>query len=226
MLKETKYIDIHYTDKDINYIDDLTEFINNNSKDIVDFFGLENFKEKVILYMFDDLEKFRKNISNKYKNNIVPSWLCGFSYNENNNFIIKTLCLDEYKKTKGHTNHNLNDLKNLILHEFVHSCQLKYINFLLSNIKLPLWLKEGMACLLSRQYDDVKLGFDATLDEVINGNTNYSNYYTMFLYVYNTYGKEYILELLRNSEKLISETPVLHEETIKYYNNIKNNIRK
>ena len=83
-----------------------------------------------------------------------------------------------------------------------------------------------MACLLSRQYDDVKLGFDATLDEVINGNTNYSNYYTMFLYVYNTYGKEYILELLRNSEKLISETPVLHEETIKYYNNIKNNIRK
>ena len=217
MIKETKYVEIHFTNKDSGYIDYLTTFIKESEEEIVNFFDIKDFGEKVILNLFDNLDGFRKNISIRCKNNVVPEWLCGFSYLDNNKFIINTLCLEEYKKTTGHTNNNLDDLKHLIMHEFVHSCQQKYLNFNVCNNKAPIWFKEGMATFISHQYDDTKLDFNATLKEIIDGNTSYSNYYLMFSYVYNSYGKEYILELLKNSARLISDTPTLFEETKKYY---------
>lgn len=217
MVKETKYIKINYTDKDRDYIDCLLEFIKKSEEEIVNFFDIKYFGEKVTLNLYDDLDNFRKNISIRCKNNVVPDWLCGFSYLENNKFIINTLCLEEYKKTKGHENNNLDDLKYLIMHEFVHSCQQKYTNSVVSSSKAPIWLKEGMAIFISHQYDNTKLSFNATSEEIIDGNTSYSNYYSMFSYVYNSYGKEYILELLKNSTRLINDTPTLFEETKKYY---------
>lgn len=217
MVKETKYIEIHYTDKDTDYINSLIDFIEKSEEEIVSFFDIENFGIKVMLNLFDDLGCFRKNISTRRKNNEVPQWLCGFSFIENNKFIINTLCLQEYRKTMGHANCNLKDLKHLIMHEFVHSCQQKYIKLNTNTNRMPIWLKEGMAIFVSHQYENTKLDFNATLKEIIDGNTSYSNYYSMFSYVYNSYGKEYILELLGNCDKLINETPYLFEEVKKYY---------
>ena len=39
----------------------------------------------------------------------------------------------------------------------------------------------------------------------------------MFGYVYETYGRDYCLELLTNREKAYLETPRLYEETVNYY---------
>ena len=217
MIKETKYIEIHYTDKDIDYINSLIDFIEKSEEEIVSFFDIENFGIKVMLYLFDDLDCFRKSISTRSKRNEVPEWLCGYSFVENNKFIINTLCLQEYKKTMGHANYNLKDLEYLVMHEFVHSCQQKYIKFNTNVNRMPRWFIEGMATFVSHQYDNTELSFDATLEEMIKGNTKYSNYYAMFLYVYNNYGKKYILELLENCDKLINETPYLFEEARKYY---------
>ena len=43
MVKETKYIEIHYTDKDIDYINSLIDFIEKSEEEIVSFFDIENF---------------------------------------------------------------------------------------------------------------------------------------------------------------------------------------
>lgn len=39
----------------------------------------------------------------------------------------------------------------------------------------------------------------------------------MFCYVYETYGRDYILSLIRNNELLKNDTPKLYEETVKMY---------
>ena len=76
-----------------------------------------------------------------------------------------------------------------------------------------LWLTEGLATFLAHQYDDKELEFNATLEEIKVGKTSYTNYYIMFNYVLNTYGKDYILKLIKDEELLQNETNRLYEET-------------
>lgn len=53
---------------------------------------------------------------------------------------------------------------------------------------------------------------------MIDGNIDYRNYHTMFKYVLDTYGREYILSLINNSNLLVSETPKLYDEVKGKYN--------
>ena len=122
---------------------------------------------------------------------------------------INVLSLEKYKKTQGHEKHNLNDLKCLIMHEFVHSCVLK-----INNSSLPAWLNEGIAIKLSHQYDNKEYKFNASLNEMINGCNNYINYYTMFSYALDKYGKDYILDLILNN-KAFDETEKLYNDLLK-----------
>ena len=213
MLINTDYIDLEYTEKDIEYINELKGYIDCNYKEIVDFFGITNFDAKVSIKLFDNLEKFRAACGEIRKNKEVPLWLCGLSFYKDNKYNIYSLSLEEYKKTKSHDNCTLKDMQLLIMHEFVHACHYKCTN----NAKLPLWMSEGLATTLSHQYDDIEISFDATLEQVINGGIDYKNYYAMFVYVLNNYGKDYVLKLLKNTEYLEKETPKLYEEVNLYY---------
>ena len=148
------------------------------------------------------------------KNKEIPLWLCGLSFYEKNQYKIYTLCLEEYKKIKSHSECSLKELKFLIMHEFVHICHQKYTN----NTKLPIWMSEGLATTLSHQCDTMKKTFNATLDQIINGGIDYKNYYVMFSYILNNYGKKYILDLLKNEEQLKKITPKLYKEVSIHYN--------
>ena len=90
----------------------------------------------------------------------------------------------------------------------MHACHQKYTN----NAKLPAWLSEGLATTISHQYDNKELSFDASLEQMLNGGTDYKNYHTMFSYALKKYGRKYILDLLKNKKKLEKETLKLYEE--------------
>lgn len=221
MKKELTYMNIEYTDKDKLYIENLIEDIEQNSQEIVDFFEIENFGSKVEVKLWDDVKRYRLRNSEIYfrgneKN--VPNWSCGFAYVDNVTSYVETLCLEEYRKTLSHEKGTLNDLKHLILHEFTHACHLKI------NTKSYIWLSEGLATTISRQYDSCELIFDATLDQIKGKEyTKYNNYHTMFCYVYEMYGKDYILKLINNYELQKQDTEKLYNETVEY---IKNKMHK
>lgn len=213
-IKKSKYFELEYTAKDEEYIDELFGYVERESRDIVLFFNLENFGEKVRAKLFDNLNCFRNACSEFWRDRKVPLWLCGFAFHKKGKNYIYSLCLEEYKKTDEHTNCTLENLKRLITHEFVHACHSKY-----SNIKLPIWLGEGLATYLSHQFDNQKLSFNTSLDDVINGGVGFKNYYTMFSYVLNNYGKHYILSLLKDEEFLKEETVKLYNAVSSFYKN-------
>ena len=208
MIKELKYINLEYNECDKNYIDELIDYINLSSEEITNFFSIDSFNPKVDIKLYDDIDKFNEwyYYFNKKE---APLWFCGFSFKMNGVYHINVLSLEKYKKTQGHEKHNLNDLKCLIMHEFVHSCVLK-----INNSSLPAWLNEGIAIKLSHQYDNKEYKFNASLNEMINGCNNYINYYTMFSYVIGKYGKDYILDLILNN-KAFDETEKLYNDLLK-----------
>lgn len=208
MIKELKYINLEYNECDKNYIDELIDYINLNSEEITNFFSIDSFNPKVEIKLYDNIDKFNEwyYYFNKKE---APLWFCGFSFKMDGVYHINVLSLEKYKKTQGHKKHNLNDLKYLIMHEFVHSCVLK-----INNSSLPAWLNEGIAIKLSHQYDNKEYKFNASLNEIINGCNNYINYYTMFSYALDKYGKDYILDLILNN-KAFDETEKLYNDLLK-----------
>ena len=215
MIKELDYIVLEYSTKDLEYIDYLVGNITKLSKEIVDFFEIENFDKKIYVKLFSTLEEFRKEcIENAKKLYNLDSyelkdWVSGMSFPKG----IYTLCLEEYRKTRSHNNANLDELLFLILHEFVHSCCWKKYG----NTKHYAWLSEGLATTISHQHTQNNGEFNATLNEMIIGTSNYKDYYTMFSYVLKKYGRDYILNLLDNPELQKQETPKLYNEVLDFY---------
>ena len=218
MKKELKYMTIEYTSEDLGYIELFIDELNRISEEIVRFFNIKEFGNKVHVVLNDKLEKFRqKYIEVGYyleEDGTVPKWSCGFADGD----IVETLCLKEYRKTLSHENADVEDLLHLILHEFTHSCHNKVM---LDQEKYYVWLSEGLATTLSHQHDKSELIFNATLDEMKDGLTDYRNYHTMFKYVLDTYGRDYVLKLIEDYDLLVSHTPVLFEETKEVYNKSK-----
>lgn len=210
-----EYINLYYYEND-KYILSLKKNLELLSKEIVDFFELKDFGDKVDIKIYNNIDDFRKLCADLHYGTVdkVPLWACGFCNNIDGVPTICVLSLEEYRKTKGHETGTLDDIKYLIMHEFVHACHCK-----IGEIKYK-WLSEGLATTISHQYDYHEYHLDATLDEMIHGAHNYANYYTMFSYVYNTYGKEYIFSLIKNFELLEKDTPRLYNETCEYVHNI------
>lgn len=211
MKKELSYMIIEYTKKDEKYINDIIVYLEHVSQEIIDFFAIENLNNKIKVTLWDSLENFR-NLYQKLGYSLtadgkVPEWICGFAYNCD----VEALTIEEYKKTRGHENANVQDLMHLILHEFVHACH----NNILNNEHYA-WLSEGMATTISHQCDESELKFNATCDEMIHGCQNYLNYHTMFSYVIDAYGKDYVTKLIKDYAFLEKETPRLYKEVKEY----------
>lgn len=84
-----------------------------------------------------------------------------------------------------------------------------------------IWLTEGLSTTLSHQHDNCDKKFDISLEQLLNNVVSYIYYYTMFEYVLDEYGKDYILKLIKDLDYLKKETPRLYEEVKSLYNNQK-----
>lgn len=220
MQKETNFFIIRYSENDSKYINVICNYLESEMKRIIDFFDIKYLENKIIINLFDDVNKLW-NLHNKLYKTIekygeVPKWLCGFSVDNN----VYTLSLNELKKTSNHENSTVDELKKLILHESIHSIHAKRNKKTL----YVTWLSEGLATTLSHQYDDIEKRFDATLEEIKNGNCYYYNYNSMFLYILENYDKEYISKLINNYDFLLNETEKLYNEIANFYK--ENNVIK
>ena len=130
---------------------------------------------------------------------------------------IDILTLEERRKCKGHNNDNIDTLLKCLIHEFVHIC---HLNYSANTLKL---YDETLAVILSKQYNNCELHIDCTLDELLNKNINYINYYTIGKYLFDTYDRKYILELLRDKKLLEEQTPIIYEKAKLYIRNNKLN---
>lgn len=214
---ELKYIIIEYSDKDLSYIDTLCDYVEKSCAEIISFFGINNFGKRINVKLWDSLNDFRDCYRmSKYgqiENAEVPKWLCGFAKDD----VIHALSLEELRKTEFHGNSTLQKLEYLVMHEFTHSCHLK----LNSATAKYAWLSEGLATTITHQLDNTDKIFELSLNQAINGGAgaDYKNYHTMFSYVHETYGRDYILDLIRDNDLLKKDTPNLYEETSRIYGN-------
>ncbi len=208
---------IEYNNCDLDYIEFLIDSLKERSIEILNFFEFEKMKPKVRIRLWPDLEKFREFASNCFQKKVSDS-TCGFARKEDDILIVEVLSLQILRQLKYHEHQTIHDLVDLILHEFVHACHYK-----LSDENSYAWLFEGLATFLSHQYNNIEYNFTVSLEDIaFEHNIDYRIFYTMFSYVYQNYGKNYIFKLLNNFRLQEQDTPKLYEETKEFIEQIKN----
>ena len=216
MKKEFDMFLIEYTESDLEYIYDLIKYLRDNLDNIMNFFELKKLEHKIFIKLWDSKDKYREFIGNLIKDyvikNTVPEWEVARSTNNNGVSRIDLISYKESLKCKSHGKDTLDDLFKVIVHEFVHTCQFDYNN----HTESLTWFSEALATNLSGQYDELSLGLNASLDDIINGQVSYSNYYTMGKYLLDNYPREYILELAHDKELLLKDTKKIYNGTIEY----------
>ena len=73
---------------------------------------------------------------------------------------------------------------------------------------------------LSNQFKYEKLSINASLEDIMTYNAKYVNYVTLFIYVLENYGLDYIKELIKDEEKQIEILPVVYEEAKRNYKSV------
>ncbi len=164
------------------------------------FFELDslNFKRKIIIY--NDLELYKKHIKQFYE---YKDYMCADTNDRN----INLLSLEEAHKTKAHANMTVKDLKNTILHEFVHICQQD--SEIDSIDKDIVWFWEALATNLGNPGAFTKIVIKATNEEINNFNSLSQNYLTAFTignYMLENYSHEAILEYVKYPQKLLRDS--------------------
>ena len=205
---------INYTEEEIGYINEFFENIIKESKTILEFFNLEKLEYPVIITFWDDLNKYReyRNKQLEQYNKKVQDWEvgCAQSYPQEPHYI-HILSLKERIKCQGHQNDKLEDIFKVGVHEYVHICHCEYKKYKGTTT----YINEGLATYLSNQFNEKQdLTFNCTKEQLLQGATNYSNYYLLMKYIIDNKSKEYILELIKSKEMQEQELDTLYEEFV------------
>ena len=204
--------DIIYNECDIDYIDNLIEYFKDKKQMILKFFEINELRKKLIIKLYGDISEY-----SSYRNNNLLDTSVGNMDFDDNCYYINILSYKEFIKRKGHKNDSLDYYFKTIMHEFVHICHEEIGTYK----KTLIWLREGIAIVLSKQYDGLNYKIDnCTLDILISDKrTWYINYYSLVDYTIKKYGLDYIMNLILNPN-------IQKEETIKIYNEFISNYDK
>lgn len=208
MEKITENFIIEYEKQDENYVDELVNYLENNTKRILDFFELKQLKTKKKIIIWDDIEKYKKHIettsSIKYLDYMIA---------DTNDGNINMLSIYECQKTNEHKNITLDRFQKNIVHEFVHACH----NEINPNDNGVIWFFEALATNLGNPYRYLH-EIDCTKEELMyefnNGLKNaYPIAYTLGKYMLEHYPHEKILDYVKNPHKLIQDIDIIINET-------------
>lgn len=206
---------IYYNSNDEN-IRYLIITLEQKSKDIMEFFELKRLSKKIVVKIYDAIEDYKEHLIPllEQNGNTYHEWMIGDTLDDN----INILALKECRKLESHKNHTLEDQAKSILHEFVHICHHELIGE--NNSHGHIWLSEALATNLSGQ-DYSGTSITCTYEELKSNFPNASNKYaTAFLmgkYMLENYGRDFILNLIKNWELLDEFAPKLFEETKSYH---------
>lgn len=197
-------------DKELSYINELVKVLENNTKDILDFFELDKISNKKKVVIYTDIEKYKEHIR-PYEE--YSDWMCADTFDGN----INLLDIEIARKTETHKYMTLEEILKVALHEFVHSCQ-QELGFCPEGNE---WFWETLSTNLSGQeFNEISLkDFDFKLfrenfnikDPEISSR-HYSAAYTIGKYILENYSKDKILEYIKYPDKLIEDTEKIFEE--------------
>ena len=119
---------------------------------------------------------------------------------------INLLSLEAAHQTKEHANMTLDELKKIVLHEFVHVCRqetkIEHVN------DDVVWFWEGLATNLGNPDNFEVIQIHATNEEINQFNCCDNNYpiaFTIGGYMLGNYSHEEILEYIKYPSKLLNE---------------------
>ena len=81
MQKELKYLIINYSAKDLEYIDELLEYVDNASEKIVKWFGFKDFGAKPVVTIFGGTKEFYQAILDYKPEEKIYDWILFKLYN-------------------------------------------------------------------------------------------------------------------------------------------------
>ena len=118
------------------------------------------------------------------------------------NMEIYCVSFNDYKNTShcfsdSEYEEYLEKYEKIILHEYIH-----YVNKLFCKINncspSMKYLSEGIAVYLSGQKDNEKVSFTSSMNDVINCNNCYNEWYLIVKYIIDNYNQDFFLELLKD----------------------------
>lgn len=184
----------------LEYFADIVNHLKENERPILDFFGLSKLSKK---YQIKILEypAFRAFIVKKY--GLIQDYVRGDTDVKSNTIVILTL--EDQLKYTNHKDTNLEEMLEMIMHEFIHACNNEVSKITRENI----WLREGLATNLAHQdYEivDLRTCDFARLKKNFNGygHGSYGFTYTIVNYILNNYSKPEINRLLMDNDYLVN----------------------
>lgn len=203
-----------------NYKDIITEIISNRKNEIFEFFNSNGKDLPLNIYIYDSIEALVRGMKERGFTD-MPDYMCACQKDEDNSL--------NFFEPKDHPNEkkwSKEEYKDVIFHELIHGIQFNLFG------TTPEWINEGIAKYLDGTYSK---GIEWLLDNYINNNDiptqeeienefgmhEYDSYdyaYLMVSYLIETKGKDYLIELLKDSNKLNIEKENLLNRSIEYFN--------
>ena len=206
--------------KNSNYKEVIDKIINERKHEIFDFFGADEIDLPFTIYIYDSIESLVKGLKNRgFKDD--TDYMCACQKDEDN-----SLNYFEPKDNPNHDEWNKEEYKNVIFHELIHGIEYNLFGY------APEWVTEGIAKYLDGTYSK---GIKYLMENYINirdmpnqreieekfGECDYDSYdyaFIMVSYIIDAYGKDYLIELLKDINKLNKEKIGLLNRAINYYN--------
>ena len=202
-----------------NYKKEVEEIINNNLSYIINFFNKESINIDSKIYIYNSIESLKDNL---YKRGFDkdPDYMCACFKDQDN-----SLNFFEPKDNPSNTEWSKEEYKQVIVHELIHSVIYTLFGY------IPEWFNEGIAKYLDNSYPkDYYTKLSKVLDinnlpkqeEIINefGLHDYDSYdyaYLMVSYIIIVKGKDYLVDLLNNKEKINNVSNTLLVDAVKYF---------
>lgn len=211
-------------DIELDYFDEIVDYIVENEKRILKFFKIDKLPHKVTILILS-YEPFKEFIVSKYGE--ILSYVCGDSNSSTNT--IRILNVDDQIKYTTHKDADVKKLEGTVLHEIIHQCYHVYHTDYKQNYRQTTWFSEGLATNLSNQNYDIQdlneCEFDMLKNDFRHYRGSYRFAYTIVKYVLNNYPDEEIEKLYKNPNYIREKEDIIFEEA-KIWINENLNIKK
>ena len=205
------------SDVQLNYFDDVVDYIANNERRILDFFKLGKLPNRVKILILS-YEPFKEFIISKYGE--ILSYICGDS--NSSTHTIRILNVDDQIKYTTHKDADVEKIQDTALHEIVHQCHHIYMTDY-TGYKQTTWFSEGLATNISNQKYEIQdlnqCNFDELKTDFRHYKGSYRYAYTIVNYVLNNYSDEEIEKLYKNPDYVRESANKIFEEAKIWANN-------
>ena len=215
VLYDLEHFSIYHKNENIQTLKDIENVLNETYNKAIKFYEINI--ENTDVYIYNNQLEFQKQKNPDITiENVINWWVRETMYN-------KILAISP--KLETNSGHNYQSILNVIAHEFIHTVNNKINN------NCNIWIDEGIALYLSNgdKSKDILKKYNIPNIEIFNVNNvstfNEENGYIfadkIIEYVYNKYGKNKVIELIKNNnyENVLGKNiKEIYKEWVNYLN--------